>query len=207
MFIETKRSGYDRYGQQFASGYFLILTSDKGKPLGPDNFRANVVYTRLSQCGHWMMGTIRVAGEVLSVSGSYGGDGLTMHVSSKVHEAGIPVPKELYDAWSKGGGWNSAGTEAPLMREFGKRIYEYKYLAHGKRYSVLQFQPHSNLHKRIYNTDIYQRATLTASNKAAINRYCEVWDNIEGKVIFTYNVTIDTPDIHEVAVKMKLGRE
>lgn len=73
----------------------------------------------LRQCGHFMMGTARVYGYSLTLSGAYGADGLIKVVPRAVYDR-LPVtlPDELYQAWATGGGWNSAGSEAPAMREW-----------------------------------------------------------------------------------------
>lgn len=124
MFIKTSRGGYDRHGEQFASGLFLILVQPKEQtekyPLLGCNYpiRALVRHTALRQLGHWMMGFVRVGKHRLTVSGSYGGDGLPMSVPEDVYERAIPIPAELYEAWKNGGGWNSAGSEAPAMRKW-----------------------------------------------------------------------------------------
>lgn len=78
--------------------------------------RAIVRYVRMRQCGQFMMGSARVGKHNLILSGSYGGDGLPKSVPDEVYEAGVELPQELYDAWNNGGGWNSAGSEAPAMR-------------------------------------------------------------------------------------------
>jgi hypothetical protein len=66
-----------------------------------------------------MMGFIRVHGKRIVLSGSYGGDGLTCNVPDDVYgRCGIELPRELVEAWNTGGGWNSAGGEAPKMREW-----------------------------------------------------------------------------------------
>lgn len=78
--------------------------------------RAIVRYARLRQCGHYMMGTAKIGKHRIILSGSYGGDGLPKSVPDEVYEAGVELPRELYDAWNTGGGWNSAGSEAPAMR-------------------------------------------------------------------------------------------
>ena len=80
--------------------------------------RALVRYARLKQLGHFMMGTARVGQHSLTLSGSYGNDGLPMSVPDDVYEAGVELPQHLYDAWNKGGGWNGAGSEATAMREW-----------------------------------------------------------------------------------------
>lgn len=79
-------------------------------------FRAIVRYVRMKQFGQFMMGTARVGKHKLILSGSYGGDGLPKSVPDEVYEAGVELPQELYDAWSNGGGWNGAGSEASAMR-------------------------------------------------------------------------------------------
>jgi len=78
--------------------------------------RGIVRYVRMKQLGHFMMGTARVGKTRLSLSGSYGSDGLPLSVPDEVYELGAPLPENLYQAWKHGGGWNSAGSEAGAMR-------------------------------------------------------------------------------------------
>jgi len=78
--------------------------------------RAIVRHTSLSQLGQFMMGFARVHGERITLSGSYGSDGLPSNVSDAVYERGLELPQELREAWNNGGGWNSAGSEASAMR-------------------------------------------------------------------------------------------
>ncbi len=80
--------------------------------------RALVRKVAMRQCGHFMMGRARVFGHTLSLSGTYGGDGLTVTVPREVFDRAVPIPQELHDAWNKGGGHNSAGSEATAMREW-----------------------------------------------------------------------------------------
>lgn len=80
--------------------------------------RAIVRHVAMTQCGHFMMGNARVHGHRLTLSGSYGSDGLPDTVPPEVYERGLELPKDLYDAWNNGGGWNSVGSEAPLMRKW-----------------------------------------------------------------------------------------
>lgn len=127
MYIGKPRTFYDRDGsQRTSSSKFLIILQHGDKPLGPDNFRAIVRKVALSQLGHWMMGTARIKGHSISLSGSYGGDGLPVTTEiDEVYEAAIPVPLELYKAWSAGGGHNSCGSEAGAMRDWAlKNIKE-----------------------------------------------------------------------------------
>jgi hypothetical protein len=85
--------------------------------------RAIVRYVRMRQLGHFMMGSARVNGHSLTLSGSYGSDGLPTSVPDDVYDAGVELPQYLYDAWNKGGGWNSAGSEAAQMREWAKQTF------------------------------------------------------------------------------------
>ena len=135
MFLKLKRSGFDAGGGQVASGRFLmLLMPDWMDPDTPEEFRdfkrddyltktrAIVRFVSMRQLGNFMMGTARVLGHKLSVSGAYGGDGLTMRVPWKVYQVGVPVPADLMLAWSNGGGHNGAGSEGGAMREFGLSI-------------------------------------------------------------------------------------
>lgn len=117
MYIKPTRSYYTPSGEQRAArGLFLLLVQDKEKPCNAENTRAIVRKVALRQCGHWMMGSCRIKGEEILISGAYGSDGLPKSVSSRVFAEAIPLPAELYEAWNKGGGWNGSGSEATAMR-------------------------------------------------------------------------------------------
>lgn len=102
--------------------HFLILMMHRQLPM-----RGLVRRTALHQFGHFMMGHVTLTGKKdgvpwkhrVSLSGCYGGDGLTVEVPREVYDKGTDVPLELVTAWNKGEGWNDAGSEAPLMREWG----------------------------------------------------------------------------------------
>jgi hypothetical protein len=118
MFISMRNRGYTRDCQQFAQGRFLLLLQPDSNDGAKMPIRALVRFVRLSQLGHFMMGYAFVKGERLSVSGSYGSDGLPMSVTKEIYDLGVPLPDNLHKAWNEGGGWNGAGNEAPLMREW-----------------------------------------------------------------------------------------
>jgi hypothetical protein len=66
-----------------------------------------------------MMGIARIYGQSVTVSGSYGGDGLPCRVSQEIYDrARVELPDRLYKLWANGGGWNSAGSEAEEMRKW-----------------------------------------------------------------------------------------
>lgn len=125
MFIKVRRSGYNKYGEQFCQGYFLMISQielPNGKLSAP---RGHVVYTSMKPCGHYMMGLARKYGQNLILSGAYGSDGLFVHnISPEAHEKGALMPIDVYKKWRKGGGWNNAGSEAFDMFKWGNRLYE-----------------------------------------------------------------------------------
>lgn len=87
--------------------------------------RCAVVYTSMSQCGHFMMGFARIGGQRITLSGAYGGDGLPRSVPMSIykHKRTVELPAELREAWNKGGGWNGAGNEAGAIQEWAKRTF------------------------------------------------------------------------------------
>lgn len=113
MFLRNCRNGYNRHGEQSASGLFLILFDN------PNGGMSGLVrHVRLKQLGCWMMGSINIGGKRFTMSGSYGSDGLCdswEKLPPGVIDELLPLPKELYDLWNKGGGHNSCGSEAPAM--------------------------------------------------------------------------------------------
>ncbi len=124
MFLKTRRSGYDRDGQQVASGSFLLLVQPPGDAKAP--IRALVRFTSLHQLGHFLMGRCRAYGHSITISGSYGNDGLPRDVPQEVYDRAIEVPQELIAAWNTGGGWNGAGSEAPAMRDWAIKQFSVK---------------------------------------------------------------------------------
>jgi hypothetical protein len=119
MYIQEVSGGYRNGEQVTGRGLFLILVQTKSRVISsPGNFRAVVRKVALRQLGHWMMGKARIGKEWYSLSGSYGHDGLPLTVKDDAFDRAVPVPEELYDAWSKGGGWNSCGSEAAGMRKW-----------------------------------------------------------------------------------------
>jgi hypothetical protein len=118
MYIKGSHRIYERNGEQIVlRASFLLLLQLRDGPCAPENTFACVRKVALRQLGHWMMGRVNLCGKWHTVSGSYGSDGLPMTVDQLPKDA-KPLPRELYDAWNKGGGWNGAGSEAPAMRDW-----------------------------------------------------------------------------------------
>ena len=124
MYIEKVLGGYDRHGQQVARrGLFLILVQQEakwvdGKFVLPKEIRALVRKVALHQSGHFMVGRARAFGERIHIDGAYGSNGLPRTVSDRVFERAVPLPDDLRELWNKGGGHNSAGSEAGALREW-----------------------------------------------------------------------------------------
>jgi hypothetical protein len=134
MFLTNTRSGYDR-GGQVASGLFLVVFSHNKFKWAEENgchwdkfpsdlnrvLYACVRRVALRQLGHWMMGTARIGGHSLTVSGSYGGDGLTCDYEKLPKAARaklVRLPDDLTNEFWAGGGHNTSGAEAPAMRKW-----------------------------------------------------------------------------------------
>jgi hypothetical protein len=124
MYINRKGYGYyTASGQQGHTRAPFMLLLQTREDLNAGRMRAIVRTVALRQLGHWMMGRANVGGRWVTVSGSYGSDGLPMHVDGYPKDA-IPVPDELYQAWAKGDGWNGAGNEAPAMRQWANEQFK-----------------------------------------------------------------------------------
>lgn len=125
MFINGG-GGYDRHGQQFCEGSFLMIADN---PDGGNELRAFVRRVKLEQCGHFMMGQVKIQtprGEAeFTLSGAYGSDGLPMHLQHKndgqytwFWEYMHDIPEDLQRAFWAGGGHNTCGSEGPLLRRW-----------------------------------------------------------------------------------------
>lgn len=121
MYIERTQTYYKGTEQCSRRARFLILMFPMGDLTKP--MRALVRKVALRQCGHWMIGKARVSGKTLSLSGSYGADGLPMSVPQEIYDKGVEVPLELVLAWNKGEGWNCAGSEAQAMAEWANKTF------------------------------------------------------------------------------------
>ena len=140
MFLKTSASGYDRHGQQFSRGKFLILFAHNEFTWAEQNGRdwsdfpaelkgklyACVRHTSLHQLGHWMMGCARIADSSITLSGCYGSDGLPCDyekLSEKARTKLIEVPAELATKFWKSEAHNDAGNEGPAIRGWAKKAF------------------------------------------------------------------------------------
>ena len=122
MFVTNKNRGYTRDGEQKASGKFLVVFCDDHH-----NLWGCVRHCVLTQCGHWMMGSVKIGSQRITVSGSYGGDGLPKDLSDVKEENRkflTAVPADIAEKFwhPEHQGWNSAGSEAGVMREWALSI-------------------------------------------------------------------------------------
>ena len=119
MYLENTTAYYDGTIKKIRRGNFLILVQSDKRPLDSKNFRGFVRKVAMEQCGHFMMGFARIYGKTFTLSGAYGNDGSPVTVPEEIFNKAVPIPTHLYNAWEKGGGWNSAGSEAEQFRKFG----------------------------------------------------------------------------------------
>lgn len=125
MYIKKVTSYYVGTEQRVRRAPFLILMSPQRDSRLKEPVKAVVRMVALRQLSHWMMGVARIGGKSITVSGSYGSDGLIKTVPDEIYDRyGIPLPQWLYDKWATGGGWNSAGSEATDMRKWALENYE-----------------------------------------------------------------------------------
>lgn len=120
LFPKEGRAWHATDGTQHAGrGWFLIMTQSDRANYRELGIRCFVRKVALEQVGHWMMGTARIYGHSVTISGAYGNDGLTKNVSHELFLEGYPLPDPLYKAWATDtAGWNSAGSEGPSIREW-----------------------------------------------------------------------------------------
>ena len=85
MFINGT-DGYNRHGEQTAKGDFLMVFC-KGSG---GELRAAVRHVRMAQFGHFMMASTKVGPYSLTLSGTYGDDGLPMPATKS-------VPRKCWD--------------------------------------------------------------------------------------------------------------
>lgn len=121
MYIKQTAAYYRGTEQCARRGLFLLLIQPAGIEGTKKPIKALVRKVALRQCGHWMMGTARVYGHSLTVSGAYGADGLVMEAPDEVYNrAPVELPSDLAEQWNNGGGWNSAGSEGPAIRQWAR---------------------------------------------------------------------------------------
>ena len=118
MYIEPTKIYYD-HGSYIPRARFLILAHSKNeRSYYKNTIRCFVRKVALRQLGHFMMGTARIHNTSVTISGSYGNDGLTVDLPQEVWEKGVLLPDYLFEAWEGGGGWNGSGTEAGKMKKW-----------------------------------------------------------------------------------------
>ncbi len=125
MYIKDGRGWNTRDGTQHSRGEFLVIFDDPEQPYGKSALRACVRVVSMASCGHWMMGQVRLAGHRISLSGTYGADGLPLclnhkdlpaEIVSHIWDSLTPLPADLQKEFWAGGGHNCAGKEGPLLR-------------------------------------------------------------------------------------------
>lgn len=162
MFVsyEHHRAGYNRDGNQFAQGYFLMLfcrpdAKETYEQSEHEKLYACVRYVRLSQLGHWMMGYAHVGGKKFTLSGELGNDGLPMSSGKFGNDPAIAMgewkrllprltllPKEIAARYWTDSGHNAVGPNSrEALRAFGLALFKQTYRLSGrwnKRYRIVK---------------------------------------------------------------------
>lgn len=178
MYIYENMGGtyYEPDGTQHSrKAPFLMLVTAK-----PDNgneftterlpIKGIVRQVALTQLGQWMMGKVRVYASWYTVSGAYGADGLTKDIALSDYNR-IPryavLPKELYDAWNTGGGWNSSGTEAPVMQQWAIWLHKHADTdLHAKKIASQWYYGQNDIMYQLVSTGYVSTNTLIAARNA-----------------------------------------
>jgi hypothetical protein len=101
------------------------MNDPEDKSLGGTHMKGIVRMVAMQQLGQFMMGIARIKNFSITLSGSYGGDGLPVYkVPQEVYNEGKDIPEWLYKLWEKGGGHNSCGSETEEMRKWAKENFQ-----------------------------------------------------------------------------------
>lgn len=96
-------------------------------PNGEGKLWATVRSCSLHQCGHFMMGTIRIGGKSITVSGPIGHDGLPLDLQ-EVPKASrlklVEVPEDVATTYWKDNGHNDVGRAATPLREWALEAFK-----------------------------------------------------------------------------------
>jgi hypothetical protein len=126
MFITGGKATYTKDGDQKAKGRFLMVFDhpddkvfDKKRPL-----RCLIRPVTMQQLGHWMMAKWTHDGYTLSLSGTYGGDGLPISTAAnpdkqafvrKLWDQLTPMPDDILALFWHDDGHNSSGKNGPSI--------------------------------------------------------------------------------------------
>lgn len=106
----------------------MIFDHPDDKNFGKDReIRCLVRRVTMKQLGHWMMATWDHDGYKLSLSGTYGGDGLPIATAARDEKAAFvrklwdqlnPVPPDILALFWNDDGHNSCGKNGPAIRDW-----------------------------------------------------------------------------------------
>ena len=96
-------------------------------PNGNSRLWATVRVCALSQLGHFMMGTIRIGGKSITVSGSIGNDGLPLDVQevpANWRDKLVQVPQDVASAYWTDNGHNDIGSARDPLRQWARETFK-----------------------------------------------------------------------------------
>jgi len=95
-------------------------------PSGKPKLWAIVRSVALRQCGHFMMGSARIAGASISISGACGSDGLPrdyQEVPKAYRDRLVEVPEAVAAVYWTDNGHNTIGSSAPTLRDWALQAF------------------------------------------------------------------------------------
>ena len=141
MIIGHGQGYYDRHGQQHSGRrqYLALFSWNRYKaakegqtqdvlcyPNGKPRLWAAVRSCALSQFGHFMMGTIRIGGKSITVSGPIGHDGLPLDLQDVplTHHARLTeVPADIAALYWADDGHNDIGSARTALQQWAKETF------------------------------------------------------------------------------------
>lgn len=96
-------------------------------PNGREKLYACVRACSLSQCGHFMMGSIRIGQKYLTVSGPIGNDGLPMDLQDVPKDQRsrlVELPEAIATVYWSDNGHNDVGSAGPTLRGWALETFK-----------------------------------------------------------------------------------
>lgn len=127
MYLRAGHTYYQGTEQHASRAPFLILFSGTEKyPNGKPLLYAAVRKVALSQFGHWMMGSTRIADCRITISGACGSDGLPCDLEKLTARARtrlVLVPEDVAAVYWADDGHNTIGKAAPTLRQWAQQQF------------------------------------------------------------------------------------
>lgn len=116
---------YDGGGQRHTRAPYAILASDDD-----NNLYACVRQVALRQVGHFMMGSARIGGQSVTVSGLFGSDGLPLTIDRDIDRATVErlfvrVPDAIASLYWSYDGYHRGESYDPAIRKYLRGLWRH----------------------------------------------------------------------------------